>query len=91
MLNLHQDYLEQDAGRRRKVRKESAVDDEELDEEEQTSTKNVEETKKMSKKKAREAAKEWSEKRNNFDETKVDSFIRKHAKEVKRYIEAIYI
>ena len=58
--------------------------DDDVDEEEKTATK------KMTKKKAREAAKAWSKEKKDFDEMKVQSFIKKHTKEVKRYIEAIY-
>ena len=48
-------------------------------------------TKKVSKKKAREAAKSWSKEKMIIDESKMDSFIKKHTKEIKRYIEAIYV
>ena len=55
-----------------------------MDEEEKTVAK------KVTKKKARETAKAWSKEKKTFDEMKVHSFIKKHTKEAKRYIEAIY-
>ena len=74
-------------GRKIKARKETDEDgglDDDLDEEEKTAAK------KVTKKKARENAKAWSGDKKYFDEMKVQGFIKKHTKEVRRYIEAIY-